>query len=184
MNRNTALLIIDQQKGIDFPHLGERNNPEAETVILELLTQWRKEQWPVIHVKHRSRELGSIFWPEQKGFDFKPETAPLAGEPIIEKSTPCAFTHTRLEQLIADLSIQTLVLTGVVTNNSIESTARTGGNLGYDLKIVHDACFTFAKDDYFGQKRTAEEVHAMSLANIEGEYAGVTHSSLFLPKNP
>jgi isochorismate hydrolase len=38
---------------------------------------------------------------------------------------------------------------------------------------VEDACFTFGRRDWNGTWRTAAEVHAMSLANLEGEYARV-----------
>jgi nicotinamidase-related amidase len=37
LKANTALIIIDQQKGILHPRLGRRNNPEAEARILDLL---------------------------------------------------------------------------------------------------------------------------------------------------
>ncbi|GFM53508.1 hypothetical protein PSCICE_47750 [Pseudomonas cichorii] len=66
-----------------------------------------------------------------------------------------------------------MVIVGVVTNNSVESTARTGGNLGFEVIVVHDACFTFDGKDFFGAPRSAEEVHAMSLGNLHGEYATV-----------
>ena len=35
------------------------------------------------------------------------------------------------------------------------------------------ATFAFAKTDFDGRPRTAEEVHAMALANLQGEYATV-----------
>lgn len=59
----------------------------------------------------------------------------------------------------------------------MESTARAGGNLGYTVNVVENACFTFAKPDYYGKARTADDVHAMSLANIHGEYATILSSS-------
>jgi len=60
-----------------------------------------------------------------------------------------------------------------VTNNSVESTARSGGNLGFEVIVPHDACYTFDGADFFGNPRSAEDVHAMSLANLHGEYAQV-----------
>ncbi|PJX13537.1 isochorismatase [Halomonas sp. 141] len=50
---------------------------------------------------------------------------------------------------------------------------RTAGNLGFGTWVVSDATFTFAKCDYAGMERTADEVHAMSLANLAGEYAQI-----------
>jgi isochorismate hydrolase len=47
------------------------------------------------------------------------------------------------------------------------------GNLGFETFVVEDACFTFGRRDWNGTWRTAAEVHAMSLANLEGEYARV-----------
>jgi len=55
----------------------------------------------------------------------------------------------------------------------VESTARTAGNLGFKTFVASDATFAFAKTDYSGCLRTAEEVHAMSLANLDGEFATV-----------
>ena len=69
-----------------------------------------------------------------------------------------------------------LVVTGVVTNNSVEATVRMAGNLGFDTYLVEDATFTFARQDWHGTWRTADEVHAMSLANLDGEYCSVVRT--------
>ena len=66
-----------------------------------------------------------------------------------------------------------VVITGVITNNSVEATARMSGNLGFPTIVVSDATATFGRRDYAGTWRSAEDVHAMSLANLEGEYARV-----------
>jgi hypothetical protein len=50
----------------------------------------------------------------------------------------------------------------------------TSGNLGFETQVVADATFAFDKVDYSGIKRTADEVHAMALANLDGEYATIT----------
>jgi nicotinamidase-related amidase len=171
-----ALLIIDQQKGIDHPKLGKRNNPDAEAIILALLTHWRERGSRVVHIKHRSSEPNSVFWPFQEGFDFKPDFEPVDGEIVIEKPTPCAFTGTGLESLLVQWQVGCVVIAGVATNNSVEATARTAGCRGFTTYVVEDACFAFAKTDYYGNPRSADEVHAMSLANLEGEYATVINS--------
>lgn len=175
-----ALIVIDQQKGIEHPKLGTRNNPGAEAVILSMLSLWREMNWPIFHVKHKSKQRESVFWPEQEGFEFKKEFQPLMGEKVIEKSVPCAFVNNSLENELRNLGINEVVIVGVATNNSVEATARTGGNLGFKVYVVENACFTFAKQDYFGTARSAEEVHAMSLANLHGEYATVISSEQFV----
>jgi hypothetical protein len=49
--------------------------------------------------------------------------------------------------------------------------AITASGLGTSVIIIEHARITFAKSDYFGAERTAAEVHAMSLANLNDEYA-------------
>ena len=173
LQANAALIVIDQQKGILQPRLGRRNNPQAEQRILELLGLWRRTARPVIHVQHLSREPGSVFWPEQEGVDFQERFLPQDGEWLIQKQVPDAFCATGLEARLREAGICQLIIVGVATNNSVESTARTAGNLGFDAWVAEDACFTFDKADYFGTLRTAEEVHGMSLGNLHGEYATV-----------
>ena len=176
LTQNTALIIIDQQQGLDSPKLGPRNNPDAETIMLQLLATWRTACRPIIHVRHRSLEPESVFWPNQQGFEFKPDFLPWSNERVIEKSIPCALLKSGLDKFLEQQKIHTIVLVGASTNNSIEATARTASNLGFTVIVVEDACFTFAKQDYFGIARTAAEVHAMSLANLNGEYAQVVNS--------
>jgi nicotinamidase-related amidase len=65
------------------------------------------------------------------------------------------------------------VIGGVSTNNSVEASARTAGNLGFATVVVEDATFTFDKADFGGTLRSAQEVHLMALANLHGEYADV-----------
>ncbi|WP_212797307.1 cysteine hydrolase family protein [Pseudomonas sp. St316] len=173
LQNNAALILIDQQKGILHPRLGPRNNPEAELRMLELLALWRHTARPVIHVHHLSRSPDSVFWPGQLGVEVQPRFEPLAGEWLVQKQVPDAFSATRLEQDLRKAGVGQLVIVGVATHNSVESTARTAGNLGFDTWVVEDACFTFDKSDYFGNARSAAQVHAMSLGNLHGEYATV-----------
>jgi nicotinamidase-related amidase len=72
------------------------------------------------------------------------------------------------------------VVAGVMTNNSVETTVRMAGNLGFATWLAEDACFTFGRKDFGGTWRAAEEVHAMSLANLDGEYCTVTRTQTLL----
>lgn len=168
-----ALLVIDVQKGIDDPSWGRRNNLVAEANIARLLDAWRASAKPVFHIKHNSTEPESTYRPGQSGNDFKAEALPYAGETIIEKTTNSAFIGTDLERRLRDLGITTLIVTGVITNNSVEATVRMAGNLGFDVYLVSDATATVEKRDLSGRLWPAEEVHALSLANMHGEYATV-----------
>lgn len=171
-----ALVIIDMQVGMTWPSSGDRNNPDAEKHIEVLLDHWRRNSAPVIHVHHRSTTIGSPFYPDQPGIEVQPAFAALNREHVVNKQVPDAFINTGLEQWLRSSKASSLVIVGVSTNNSVEATARTAGNLGFNTYVVADACFAFAKHDFDGVQRTAQEVHAMSLANLDGEYASVIQS--------
>lgn len=72
------------------------------------------------------------------------------------------------------------MITGVITNNSVEATARMSGNLGFDSFVVADATAMFGRSDFNGAWRSAEDVHAMSLANLDGEYATIVTTDAVL----
>jgi nicotinamidase-related amidase len=172
-----ALLVIDVQKAIDHPSWGVRNNLQAERNIAALLTAWRACGRPVYHIRHDSTEPQSHYRPGQPGHEFKPEARPAEGEPVIAKRTNSAFIGTDLEARLRASGIATLVIAGVITNNSVEATVRMAGNLGFATFLVEDATFTFGRKDWNGQWRSASEVHAMSLANLDGEYCTVTRTA-------
>jgi len=173
----TVLIVIDVQNAIDHPSWGQRNNPGAEKNIAALLQAWRASGQPVYHVKHDSTEPGSHYRPGQPGNDFKPEAKPLPGEIVIVKRTNSAFIGTDLESRLRAAGQNILVVAGVITNNSVEATVRMAGNLGFQTYLVEDATFTFGRKDWAGAFRTASEVHAMSLANLDGEYCTVVRTN-------
>lgn len=180
---NAALVIIDLQRAIDHPRWaasGPRNNPEAERAIARLIAVWREAGRPIFHIRHESTHPGSTYAKDGPGSAFKPEAMPLPGEPVLAKQVHSAFIGTDLERRLHAAGIGTLVIAGVITNNSVEATVRMASDLGFDVRLVEDACFTFARADHTGRLRSAEEVHAMSLANMDGEYCIVTRAAALL----
>lgn len=174
MTELTALIVIDMQKGMqDSNRLPPRNNPHAEEHMERLLTAWRAAGQPVVVVRHISRSPTSVFAPGQSGAEFQERFVPLAHEHVVEKNVPDAFINTGLERWLHVRGIRKLVLAGVSTNNSVESTARSAGNLGFGTVVVADATFAYAMSDFGGTPRSAEEVHLMALANLHGEYTTV-----------
>lgn len=84
-----------------------------------------------------------------------------------------AFICSGLERWLHVRGIKELVIVGVSTNYSVEATARSAGNLGFVAFVVSDATFTFDMKDLTGTLRQAEDIHLMSLSNLQGEYATV-----------
>jgi nicotinamidase-related amidase len=170
-----ALLIIDVQVGIDESRHwgGNRNNPEAEGNIRLLLTEWRKKQWPVILVQHCSTSGESPFHSTSEGNKLKEFVSINPGETLIRKKTANAFLNTGLEETLRNLGAGSLVVTGFITNNSVESTARMAGELGFKTTVVSDATATFNKKGIDGTIYSSELIHQISLSNLSGEYAEI-----------
>ncbi len=175
-----ALVLIDLQMAADDPGWGPRNNPDAEANIAALLAGWRAASAPVYHVRHDSIEPGSPYRPGQPGHDFKPEAMPIAGEPVTGKQTNSPFIATGLEQTLRKAGHNRLVISGVLTSNCVEMTVRHAGNLGFDVYVVADACWAVDTRDFNGRVWPANDVHALSLANMDGEYATISDTKAVL----
>ncbi|NJO05763.1 MAG: cysteine hydrolase [Chloroflexaceae bacterium] len=159
---------------------GQRNNPQMEQVIANLLTAWRTTQRPVFHVQHCSTELASPLRPDRPGHAFKPEAQPRAGEPIIQKQVNSAFIGTDLEAMLRQRGIDTLVMVGLTTNHCVSTTARMAGNLGFTTYIVADAVATFDRLGHDGQHHPAATIHATALASLHLEFAMVVQAAQVL----
>jgi nicotinamidase-related amidase len=177
---DAALIVINMQIAIDDPRWGPRNNAGAESLIAALISAWRAEALPLVHIRHDSTEPDSPYRPGSPGHAFKPEAAPLAGETVIGKSANSAFIGSALEETLDALGVTTLVVCGVLTHNSVEATVRHAGNLGYRVFLVADACWAVDKTDLSGRLWPAADVHALSLANMHGEYADVVSGAMTL----
>lgn len=177
---DATLIVVDMQEAIDDPRWGPRNNPDAENNIARLIAGWRMEGLPLVHIRHNSGEPGSPYAPGAPGHRFKACAAPRDGERVVGKSANSAFILPDLEAELDAIGATTLVICGVLTSNSVEATARHAGNLGYQTFVVGDACWDVDKLDLRGRGWPAEDVHALSLAHLHGEYATVVDTEAAL----
>ncbi len=173
----TTLLTIDLQLGFDDPRWGRRNNPLMERRASELLRAWRGAGRPVVHVRHMSTDPSSPLLPGQRGNEFKPETAPLSGEAVIEKRVNSAFIGTSLETRLRHAGCSGLVIVGLTTNHCVSTTARMAGNLGFATWVVSDATATFDRVGPDGVAHLAERIHEIALSDLHGEFATVVDTA-------
>ena len=172
-----ALLLIDVQSAFDDPRWGTRNNPDAEKNIARLLQAWRNKKWPVIHIRHRSNNSDSPLRPESAGYAFKPEAAPLDDEVIFTKSVNSAFIGTNLEQHLREKGLSDIVIAGLTTDHCVSTTTRMAGNLGFNVELVHDSTATFDRKGINGDVFSAEDMHQINLASLNGEFCTVVATS-------
>lgn len=171
----TMLLVIDVQMAfaVRDQNGANRSMPGAEANISELLTGFRNAGLPVIHVHHHSRVEGSPFAKGLPGAQVQGFARPAAGEKIVLKGENSAFVATGLEADLRAARVTRLVICGATANHCVETTARMAGNLGFDVDYVADAVWAYDATGPDGTYHSAEDVHSMSLCNLDGEFARV-----------
>jgi nicotinamidase-related amidase len=175
----TALIVVDVQRAFDqWEAAGKRrNNPDAVARIVDLLTTFRAHNRAIFHIRHEGTRPQSSFLPDGPGYPVKDEARERDGEPVIVKRVNSAFIGTDLEQRLRATGIETLVICGATTNHCVETTTRMAGNLGFDACLVRDATWTFDRIGPDGDRHSAEAIHAMTLANLNGEFARIVTAS-------
>ncbi len=177
----TALIVIDVQKGLDEPYWGVRNNPDAEQNIARLLAAWRQRGWAIYYLHHQSKNPKSPLRPNYIGNEIKDSVRPQPGEPVLQKQENSAFIGTDLEARLRAGNQGTVVLTGLVTDHCVSSTARMAANLGFDTIVVADATATFDRVSPLTARHfTADEIHEAALTSLNGEFARIVATDALL----
>ncbi|UPJ79296.1 cysteine hydrolase [Bradyrhizobium sp. 183] len=105
--------------------------------------------------KERLAETGSDhFWSvgsiEHQVID---ELKPAPGEMIFNKNCTSAFNSTNIDQVLRNMGVQYLVITGMATNACVETTARDAADRGYDCVLVDDGCLAGDQASHDGTLR-------------------------------
>jgi nicotinamidase-related amidase len=138
---NKALIVIDVQNGVvDF----SKNRNEVVSKIATLVEQARKSKTDVIWVQHSEDDMpiDSEYW------QIVPDLQPAANEKIIHKLWRSAFEETDLEEVLQELKVGHLIVTGAQTNYCVRHTIHSAIERGLDITLVEDAHTTM--DDSWG----------------------------------
>jgi nicotinamidase-related amidase len=92
---------------------------------------------------------------------------------VIEKRVNSCFIGTTLEADLRNRGFDALVIAGLTTNHCVSTTARMAGNLGFTTWVVSDATAAFDRLGPDGAHHEAEQIHAIALADLHGEFATV-----------
>jgi nicotinamidase-related amidase len=181
----TALIVVDVQRGFDdFEYWGARNNPDCDLNIGMLIGHWRREGWPIVYVRHDSLDAASPLHPNASGNEFKDV---LSGTPelLVSKSVNSSFHGSPdLDAWLRASGITSIAICGITTNHCCETTARVGGNLGYDVTFVLDATHTFDRIGPYGEEVTADELSRITGVNLHDEFAQIVATRDLLDTAP
>lgn len=172
---NAALIVVDVQEGFeDEAYWGPRNNPEADRNIAGLIDAWQSSGRPVVFVRHDSPKPDSPLRVGQPGNGFKGYVEERRGKGdgpglLLTKSVNSAFYGTPdLKEWLDRSGIRQLVVAGIQTNMCVETTARMGGNLGYEVFVPLDATHTFDLAGPWGWTLGADELARATAVSLHG----------------
>ena len=170
----TALLLIDIQNDY-FPGgaMELAGSREAGERAAAMLAACRRKGLPVIHVQHVSARPGATFFlPETRGVEIHECVAPLPGEPVVRKHFPNSFRDTPLLDQLRSRGITELAVGGMMTHMCVDTTVRAAFDLGFAIRLAHDACATRALS-FGGASVAAADVQVAFMAALNGLFAKV-----------
>jgi nicotinamidase-related amidase len=168
-----ALIIVDMQN--DFVREGAPLEvPEARATIThhqKLIASCRETDIPIIYTRYLAGPRRTLIWewtPQleppvlacQRGHarlyadvnrtldctDVIDEIYPQAGDHIVDKYGYGAFHNTNLDEILRSLGVQSLIITGTVTQICVEETGREAFHRGYKTTLVADAVSSYLPD--------------------------------------
>lgn len=155
LNKQTALVLIDLQKGI---LAGDKAHPLEDVLknAAALVDGFHQSGLPVAIVNvnpagaawTRSRKDATMQSPPQKGqqagfpkefLEIVDEIPTHPDDIFVTKHTWNAFFETELHQKLREHNVTGIVLSGVSTSIGVEGTARAAVELGYNVSFATDA---------------------------------------------
>lgn len=128
----TALLVVDVQQQV-VADAWDRDGVIAR--INALVARARAEDVPVVWVQHSDENMPI----DSDGWQYVPELAREASEPVVHKRYGDSFEDTDLESVLAERQVGRVVVTGAQTDACIRSTLHGALVRGYDATLVEDA---------------------------------------------
>src|SRR4051795_878701 len=96
------------------------------------------------------------------------ELEPAEGDITVINFNSSSFSHTDLDCMLRAMGVKDLYLAGIATNWVVESTARNGAELGFDITVLADCCQGFS-----------DELHDFAIEKTLPFYATIAQSADF-----
>lgn len=127
----------------------------------KLLEAFRKNDLEIIHAKIQSRTQDGrdrsldhkssgfnelLLPPNSEKSEIVPEVSPLEEEIVIRKTTDSAVTGTNLRLMLHNMGIDTVVVTGVFTDQCVSNTVRSLADESFKVWLIEDGCMAATKE--------------------------------------
>jgi nicotinamidase-related amidase len=113
---------------------------DAEAIMsrcLELMTLWRDNLWPVIHLKRIAQ--AAWFNPASNLTNWIAELKPRPGELAFEHPLPSAYSSSRFAEYMSNIRSMRCVLLGFSLDETILATVIDGFHRSHRYQVVSDA---------------------------------------------
>ncbi|QZI71391.1 cysteine hydrolase [Pseudomonas protegens] len=176
-----ALIVIDIQNDYfahgKWPLVGV---DAAADNAAKLIQAFRQKAQAVVHIRHEfTSDSAPFFTPGSEGAHLHPKVLNRADEPVVLKHFVNSFRETELQAILQQQGIDELVIVGNMSHMCVEGTARAAADLGYPVKVIHDACATLDLE-FNGQRVPAAQVQSAVMSALAFAYADVLSTEEFL----
>jgi nicotinamidase-related amidase len=168
-----ALLVIDVQNEYFTGLLPVYYPQNTLPNVLMAIEEAKKSNIPVVIVQHTLITLNAkAFIRGTKGWELLDEIKNIEYDHYVEKNFPSSFVGTDLEEWLRSHGIDTVVISGYMTQFCCDTTARYAYHLGFNVEFLSDAMATLAFENKAG-KVSAEELHRTILVVQASRFSNV-----------
>ena len=146
----TALIVIDVQNAVINTAF---KRDETVANIDALVTYARAKDIPVVWIQHNDDDIvkGTEEW------QIVSELTPADDEPLVHKNYRSSFEATELDDVLADLNVGHVIITGAETAFCVRNTIHAAYERGYDVTVAAGA-HTTNEIDWAGVRVPAENI--------------------------
>ena len=168
-----ALLVIDVQNEYFTGKLPVSYPAGSLSKVLSAMDAARLHKVPVVAIQHAAPQPEStVFRMGSKEWELHPEIAAREHDVLIAKSLPGSFTGTQLEAWLRERCIETVVISGYMTQMCCDTTARQAMHRGFNVEFLSDATGTLDLQNEAG-KVSGEELHRAILVTQQMRFSEV-----------
>ena len=177
-----ALVVIDVQNEyfeggglpIEYPPV-ERSLPK----IAQAMDAARAAGVPVVVVQHHAPKGAPVFQADNFHGQLHPEIAQRPRDHLVTKAFPSVFTGTDFADWLARHEIDTLSVTGYMTQNCDASTVFEAMHRGLNVEFLSDATGALPYENAAGRV-SAEEIHRVFSVVFHSNFAAVATTDVWV----
>ncbi len=172
-NKKRALLVIDVQNEYFTGKLPICYPAETLPNILTAAAVSKDNGIPVVVVQHSMvQKEATAFVKGSEGWQLHSAMKAVEPDHYVEKHLPSAFVGTNLHAWLQTHEIDTVVISGYMTQFCCDTTARYAMHLGYNVEFLSDGTATLGFENSAG-KISAKELHRAILVVQAARFSDV-----------